>query len=256
MGEKLAGKSVLVTGATSGIGEATAHAMAGEGVRLLLTGRDVTRGRKVESALQALGADARFVAEDLLAPGAADRLVAAAMEATGRIDVLVNNAGIVFRHTAETCTDAEWNAVIETNVTSVFRLCRAAVPRMRAQGGGVIVNVASDWALVGGRNAFAYCVSKGAIAQMTRTMALDHARDGIRVNAVCPGDTETPMLESGAVARGAGGSGWQAKFGASLPLGRIAQPAEIARGIVFLASEDSSYMTGSMLVMDGGNTAG
>ena len=251
---RLAGKSVLVTGATSGIGKATAHAMAAEGARLTLSGRDAERGRKVEAAVRASGAEARFVVADLLQAGAADRLVAATLEATGRIDVLINNAGVAHRHRADTCTDEEWTAVMETNVTSVFRLCRATIPHMRKQGGGVIVNVASDWALVGGRNAFAYCASKGAVAQMTRAMALDHAREGIRVNAVCPGDTETPMLEAGAVSRGAG-TNWQAQYGEGLPLGRIAQPGEIARGIVFLASDDASCMTGAMLTMDCGNTA-
>jgi meso-butanediol dehydrogenase/(S,S)-butanediol dehydrogenase/diacetyl reductase len=255
MAGRLSGKSVLVTGATSGIGEATAHAMAAEGARLTLTGRDATRGRKVEAAVRASGAEARFVVADLLQAGAPEKLVAATMEATGRIDVLINNAGVAHRHRADTCTDEEWSAVMETNVTSVFRLCRATIPHMRKQGGGVIVNVASDWALVGGRNAFAYCASKGAVAQMTRAMALDHAREGIRVNAVCPGDTETPMLEAGAVARGAG-TNWQAQYGEGLPLGRIAQPGEIARGIVFLASDDSACMTGAMLTMDCGNTAG
>lgn len=256
MAGRLAGKSVLVTGASSGIGAATAHAMAAEGARLTLSGRDATRGRKVEAAVRAAGAEAHFIVADLLETGAPDRLVAATMEATGRIDVLVNNAGVALRHRADTCTDEEWATVMETNVTSVFRLCRATIPHMRAQGGGVIVNVASDWALVGGRNAFAYCASKGAVAQMTRAMALDHAREGIRVNAVCPGDTETPMLEAGADARGAGGAGWQAQYGAGLPLGRIAQPMEIARGIVFLASDDGACMTGAMLTMDCGNTAG
>ena len=254
MAGRLSGKSVLVTGASSGIGEATALAMAAEGARLTLSGRDATRGRKVEAAVRAVGAEARFIVADLLEKGAPEKLVAATMEATGRIDVLINNAGVAHRHRADTCTDEEWSAVMDTNVTSVFRLCRATIPHMRKQGSGVIVNVASDWALVGGRNALAYCASKGAVAQMTRAMALDHAREGIRVNAVCPGDTETPMLEAGAVSRGAGVD-WQAQYGEGLPLGRIAQPAEIARGIVFLASDDSACMTGAMLTMDCGNTA-
>lgn len=256
MAAGMAGKTALVTGATSGIGEATALAMAEAGARLLLTGRDAARGRAVEAAVRARGAEAQFLAADLRKTGEADRLVAAALRQWGRLDVLVNNAGVIFRHRADTCTDEEWAAVMETNVTAVFRLCRAAIPAMRAQGGGVIVNVASDWALVGGRNAFAYCASKGAVAQMTRAMALDHAREGIRVNAICPGDTATPMLASGATVRAGGGADWLAEMGAALPLGRVAQPAEIARGILFLASDDASVMTGSMLVMDAGNTAG
>jgi meso-butanediol dehydrogenase / (S,S)-butanediol dehydrogenase / diacetyl reductase len=253
---RLVNKVALVTGATSGIGEATALAMAEEGARLLLTGRDAARGTAVEAAARAKGAEAQFVAADLRKAGDAERLVAAAVERLGRLDVLVNNAGVAIRHRVDTCTDEEWAAVMETNVTAVFRLCRAAVPAMRAQGGGVIVNVASDWALVGGRNAFAYCASKGAVAQMTRAMALDHAREGIRVNAICPGDTATPMLASGAAVRAGAATDWLKALGEDLPLGRVAQPAEIARGIVFLASDDAAIMTGSMLVMDAGNTAG
>jgi NAD(P)-dependent dehydrogenase (short-subunit alcohol dehydrogenase family) len=255
MAGKLEGKIALVTGATSGIGEATALAMAEEGAQLLLTGRDAARGAAVLAAVRKVGADGLFVADDVREPGTAKRLVAAAVERFGRLDILVNNAGVIFRHRADSCSDAEWDAVMDTNVTAVFRLCRAAIPQMRKQGGGAIVNVASDWALVGGRDAFAYCVSKGAVAQMTRAMALDHAAEGIRVNAICPGDTATPMLASGAEVRAGGGEDWQAAFGSALPLGRVAQPGEIARGIVFLAGADAAIMTGSMLVMDAGNTA-
>jgi len=255
MARRFEGKAALVTGATAGIGEATALALAGEGAHLLLTGRDKARGDAVLAAVRKAGAEAVFEVADIRDPASAGRLVAATVERFGRLDVLVNNAGVIFRHRADTCTDEEWAAVMDTNVTAVFRMCRAAIPQMRSQGGGAIVNIASDWALVGGRNAFAYCASKGAVAQMTRAMALDHAGEGIRVNAICPGDTATAMLESGATTRVGGQGDWKAAFGAGLPLGRIAEPDEIARGILFLASEEAAFMVGSMLVMDGGNTA-
>jgi meso-butanediol dehydrogenase / (S,S)-butanediol dehydrogenase / diacetyl reductase len=173
----------------------------------------------------------------------------------GRLDILVNNAGIVHRHTAETATDQEWDDVIATNVTSVFRMSRAALKQMKRQGGGTIINIGSDWALVGGRNAFAYCASKGAVAQMTRAMAVDFARDNIRVNCICPGDIETPMLASGIAKRGITLEEGLKHLAAAIPMGRVAQPREIARAAMFLASDDSSFMTGAMLSVDGGSTA-
>jgi NAD(P)-dependent dehydrogenase (short-subunit alcohol dehydrogenase family) len=176
----------------------------------------------------------------------------------GRIDVLVNNAGILSRSNAADCTDAEWDSVIATNVTAVFQLCRAVVPLMRRQfkeGGraSAIVNIASDWAVVGAHNAVAYGASKGAIAQLTRSMAVDHAKDGIRVNAVCPGDTETDMLLSG---RGSENrDDVLRRLGQAIPLGRIGKPVDVAAAVAFLASDAASYVTGILLLVDGGSTA-
>jgi NAD(P)-dependent dehydrogenase (short-subunit alcohol dehydrogenase family) len=160
-----------------------------------------------------------------------------------------------YRGTVADCSDVEWDDIIAVNMTAVFRLSRAAVRRMRVQGGGTIVNIASDWGLVGGRNAFAYCASKGAVVQMTRAMAVDHAKDNIRVNCVCPGDVDTPMLASGIAKRGMTHEQGLKDLGDQVPLGRVARPEEIARAVVFLAGDDSSYMTGAMMAVDGGNTA-
>src|SRR5215468_5267537 len=182
---QLRDKVVVVTGA---------KAAAAAGARLMLTGRSVERGEEVRAAC---GGAAQFIAGDVSETGFAERLVEETVRRCGRLDVLVNNAGVVHRHTAETATDAEWDHVMAVNVTAVFRLSRAGIRAMKRSGGGAIVNIGSDWALVGGRNAFAYCASKGAVAQMTRAMAVDHAKDNIRVNCVCPGEIDTPMTSAG-----------------------------------------------------------
>src|SRR5262245_47539073 len=223
---RLDGKVMLVTGATSGIGAAIALESAKEGARLFLTGRSAERG---ESIRKQCGREAVFMTADVAEKGAAERLVDAAVKQFGRVDVLVNNAGIVHRHTAETATDEEWDQIIATNVTAVFRFSRAALRQMKRQGGGTIINIGSDWALVGGRNAFAYCASKGAVAQMTRAMAVDHARDNIRVNCICPGDIDTPMLASGIAKRGMTQEQGLKYLGDQVPLGGWARSEEIAK---------------------------
>ncbi len=252
----LTGKTMLITGATSGIGAATARAAASAGARLLLTGRSVERGGEVTRDIQATGADAEFIAGDVAKPGFADELVAAAVARLGRLDVLVNNAGVIRRGAIDSCSDTDWHDVMSVNATGVFYMARAAVRQMKRQGRGTIVMVASDWALVGGADAFAYCASKGAVLQMTRAMALDHGRDNIRVNAICPGDIETPMLLSGIAERGQSVEDRLKALGEQFPLGRVGSPEEVAKAIVFLASDASSYMTGAALAVDGGHTAG
>jgi NAD(P)-dependent dehydrogenase (short-subunit alcohol dehydrogenase family) len=243
----LAGKVTLITGATSGIGTATARLFAERGARLVLTGRNAGAGEALAAELGAV-----FLAADLAAPGAPQRLVDWAVARHGRLDVLVNNAGILFQGDSQACTDAQWDAVLAVNVTAVFRVSRTAVMVMATQGGGAIVNVASDWGLVAAQQAIAYGTSKGAIVQLTRSMAADHARQGIRVNAVCPGDTDTPMLR---LLAGEDKEAGLRAMAAAIPLGRIGQPRDSAAAIAFLASDDASFITGAMLPVDGGNSA-
>jgi len=249
------GRVALVTGATSGIGAAIAREFARLGYGVMLAGRDAARGTALEQELAGTGASVALWLGDLRAPEACESLVAATLERFGGLDVLVNNAGVIHRATAEETSDAQWRETLAVNVDGVFYLSRAAVPALRRRGGGVIVNIGSDWSLVGGQRAVAYCASKGAVVQMTRAMALDHARENIRVNCVCPGECDTPMLARELAQQGGDPASARAALAAEIPLGRIATPQDVAAAVVFLASDAARQITGTALSVDGGATA-
>lgn len=253
---RLAQKVALITGGTSGIGAATAQLFAREGAFVVITGRRETLGEAVVAGIKAERGTAHYIAADHTLVADCERTVAETVARYGRVDILFNNAGIVTSGMADTTTQDTWQATLDLNVTAVWQMSRLVLPHFRAQGGGVIINNASDWGLVGGRNALAYCVSKGAVVQMTRSMALDHARENIRVNAVCPGDTfVTRWIEQGYFASAEPGDIESELADDTLPMGRVGQANEIAQAVLFLASDDSSYITGIMLPVDGGNTA-
>ena len=256
---KLTGKVAIITGATSGIGKATAILFADEGADLVITGRRVELGQRVEEAIRQKGARCVFVQADHSQAGDCSRVIERTLAEYDRVDILFNNAGIVTGGTAETTSDDVWNETLAINVTAVWHMCKLVIPHMKKQGGGVIVNNGSDWSVVAGKDAFPYVVSKGAVGLMTKAMALDYARDNIRVNAVCPGDTFVDRwLEKGYFESSNPVTIEEAmkESSAYIPMGRFGKPEEIASAVLFLASNDSSFVTGHLLLVDGGNTAG
>jgi NAD(P)-dependent dehydrogenase (short-subunit alcohol dehydrogenase family) len=250
-----AGKAVLVTGSTTGIGAACARVFAESGATVMVSGRHEPRGRAVVDAIRAAGGSADFYAVDLRAAGACERLVGETVERFGRLDVLVNNAGILYTANALDTSDEQWLDTMAVNVNALFYVSRAAVRHMKAAGHGAIVNVASEWGLNGEPNHLAYCASKGAVIQITRCMALDHARDNIRVNSVCPGEIHTRMVDAILAERGGDPFHNLRELAAGIPMRRLAHPDEVARCVHFLASDLASYVTGANLSVDGGNDA-
>ena len=251
----LSGKVGLVTGSTTGIGEASARAFAKAGATIMLHGRNAERGAAVLAELQAAGTEADLAIGDVADPAFCQSLVDQCVERFGRIDVLVNNAGILPEGSAPDTTNETWMSCMQVNVNAVFMLSRAAVGHMVKQGGGNIVNVSSEWGLNGEQGFVAYCTSKAAVMQMTRCMALDHAAQGIRINAVCPGEIHTQMVDEWLASKGGDPVENLAGLAAGIPMRRVAQPAEVAACVLFLASDASSYVTGTNLTVDGGNDA-
>jgi len=244
------GKSVIVTGATSGIGRATAEAFARESASILLVGRNETVLKEVEGSVRAGGGEAAACAVDITAPEAADRVVKAALDAYGQLDVLVNAAGVIASGSLEQTTDETWNEMMAVNLSAPFRLMRAAAPHLRASRGAV-VNVSSVNGLRSFPGVLAYCVSKAGVDHLTRCAAIEMAPLGVRVNAVNPGVTVTNLHRRSGMD--------EERYAAFLerskethPLGRPGKADEIAELIVFLASDRAAWMTGETIPIDGG----
>jgi NAD(P)-dependent dehydrogenase (short-subunit alcohol dehydrogenase family) len=251
----LRGKAALVTGGASGIGRATASLFAAEGAAVAVFDRDEEGGRDVVRAVTQGGGRAHLIAGDVTRDADCRRSVDETLRAFGRLDILFNNAGIIRRAAITDTSEEDWDRTMAVNVKSIFLLSRCAIPAMEKAGGGVIINTASNWGLVGGPRAAAYCASKGAVVLLTKAMAIDHGPRNIRVNCICPGDTDTPMLRGEAGQLGQPVESFLSQS-ADCPLGRVAQPDDIARAALYLASDASSFMTGAPLIVDGGFVAG
>jgi NAD(P)-dependent dehydrogenase (short-subunit alcohol dehydrogenase family) len=242
----------IITGAKSGIGLATALRFAAEGARVVLA--DIRDAQQEAGEIADLGGEALFVRVDVSSKRQVDALIERTLTAYGRLDVLVNNAGTELAKKVTDTTEAEWDRLMDVNLKGVFVCCKAAIPVMRRQGGGIIVNVASELGLVGGSEIAAYCASKGGVVQLTKAMAIDHATDGIRVNCVCPGPVAPRLLDS-TIEASSNPEEERRTIVEKTLLKRLGRPEGIANAILFLASVEASYMTGSIVVVDGGSTA-
>jgi NAD(P)-dependent dehydrogenase (short-subunit alcohol dehydrogenase family) len=252
---QLTNKTAIITGAASGIGRATALLFAHEGAALILADLNETAGRDLEKQISAPGTCALFEPADVTRDADCRRITDRALREFGQINILFNNAGIIRRASVTELTEEDWDRVMAVNVKSMFLLSRHVVPAMAKSGGGSIINMASGWGLAAGPRAAVYCASKGAVVLLTKAMAVDHGPQKIRVNCICPGDTDTSMLRIEAQQLGEPSDRFLAEA-ARRPLGRVGKPEEIAQAALYLAGDASSFVTGTALVVDGGGLAG
>ena len=252
---RLDGKVAAVTGGASGIGEATVRRFVEEGAQVAFADRDSTRGAWISGEIEAAGGEALFVEARVDREAEAAAFIRQAVDRFGRLDILVNNAAIRLYNTVTGASEESWDAIWAVNVKGYAFCARAAIPFLRESGKGSIVNIASNSAVLASRNAVQYDTTKAAVAGLTRAMALDHAEEGIRVNALCPGPTFTPFHERRAAAAGMTPASFKEEFGRATMLGRPARPGEIAACVLFLASDDASFVTGACLFADGGETS-
>jgi NAD(P)-dependent dehydrogenase (short-subunit alcohol dehydrogenase family) len=248
-------KVAIVTGGASGIGKASALLLSKAGACVVIADVVDQGGQAVADLIVKNGGKAIYMHFDVTSASDCQLTVASAIKEFGSIDILFNNAGIIRRTTVLNTIEVEWDLVMAVNVKSIFLLSKFAIPHMEKSGGGVIINTSSGWGMVGGKNAVSYCASKGAVVNMTRAMALDHGSQNIRVNCICPGDTDTPMLRNEARQLGQTDEEFLADA-ADRPLKRIGTPDDIANTVLYLASDASSFITGTTIIIDGGGLAG
>jgi NAD(P)-dependent dehydrogenase (short-subunit alcohol dehydrogenase family) len=247
----LSGKVAVVTGGGAGIGRAAAIGLARAGALTVVADVDPKAAKQVAGEIAGAGARAIGLAADVSSATSVDLMVAAAVEEFGGVDLLYNNAAIQTYGSVTELEEADWDRLFAINVKGIYLCSRACIPHMQSKGGGAIVNAASIQALATQKRVAAYAASKGAVISLTRSMALDYARDRIRVNCICPGSVDTPMLRRNAASEG-DPEVVLARWGSVHPIGRIAQPDEIANLVVFLLSDEASFITGASYVIDGG----
>ena len=252
---RLKAKVALITGAGSGIGRASALLFAREGAAVAVVDVNEKAGQEVAKAIAQQGGQAFFAPADVTRAADCERAVRSVADKFGALHILFNNAGIIRRASVLDLREADWDRVMEVNVKSIFLMSKFAIPLMEKSGGGSIINTASGWGLAGGPKAAVYCASKGAVVLLTKAMAIDHGPQNIRVNCICPGDTDTPMLRSEAQQLGAATTQFLQEA-SQRPLQRVGRPEEIAEAALYLASDASSFVTGTALVVDGGGLAG
>jgi NAD(P)-dependent dehydrogenase (short-subunit alcohol dehydrogenase family) len=252
---RLNGKVTIITGGASGIGRASALLFAREGAPVVIADRNEVAGREIEKEISSSGAHAIFESADVTEAADCRRVVDRAVREFGGIHILFNNAGIIRRASVPELSEEDWDLVMAVNVKSMFLMARHVIPVMADSGGGSIINMASGWGLAAGPRAAVYCASKGAVVLLTKAMAIDHGPQNIRVNCLCPGDTDTGMLRSEAQQLGEPAERFLADA-AKRPLGRVGRPEEIAQAALYLASDASAFVTGTALVVDGGGLAG
>ena len=241
----------VVTGGAGGVGQTLVRLLAREGARIMISDLNEEGCRQMVAEARELGAEADYLAGNLRDKAYCERVIEQTVERFGGVDILLNNAGIIPRGTIEETTDEMWFTAMDVNLTAVFYLCRAAIPHMKKRGGGAIVNTSSVWGTYPGPGHVAYCTSKGAVAALTKNLGRDCAPLGIRVNAVCPHEINTPMIRSGFERRGLDPDKAVDELNKTVPLGRIAEPEDIADVIAFLASDQSRYIAGETVEVTG-----
>lgn len=250
----LEGKVAIITGGASGIGLASAKRLAEAGAYIALCDINESNGKEAVAEIQKIGTEARFYVCDVTSDSDCRRVVNKIFGDFGRIDILFNNAGIIWRKSVTELTEDEWDAVLDVNLKAIFLFSRYVIPLMEKSKRGSIINAGSGWGLKGGANAAAYCAAKGGVVNLTRAMAIDHGKQGIRVNCICPGDTDTELLHEEAVQLGLPEEQFM-KEAADRPLQRVGLPEDIANAVLYFATDLSSWVTGSILVVDGGGIA-
>ena len=250
----LQGRVAVITGGASGIGLGVASRLAEAGAKVALLDIDDDRGQVAARSLQDRGLHASYYHCDVTSDTDCDRVTEQIISDFAKIDVLFNNAGVAIRKNTVELLEREWDLALNVSLKGTYLLSHHVIPHMIARGGGSIVNTGSGWSFTGGPDAVSYCAAKGGVLNLTRAMAIDHGRHNIRVNCVCPGDVDTPMLRSECEQLGEDTAEFM-REAADRPLGRVGTPTDVANAVLFFASDMSAWVTGAFLTVDGGGTA-